>query len=70
MSGRLWVKIAIPTALLQSVAQVEYIVAVADMDTLRGFLRIAGNSARGTVGNIPPVRIASSRSTPTTPRAL
>lgn len=48
------VKIAIPAALLQSVARVEYLVEGEDMDVLRGALEIAGNSARGTVRNIPP----------------
>ncbi|MGY8827543.1 MAG: hypothetical protein ACKVJG_27140 [Candidatus Latescibacterota bacterium] len=53
-SGTIAVKITIPAALLQSVARVEYQVEAADMDALRGELDIVGNSARGTVNNIPP----------------
>lgn len=51
------VKIAIPTALLQNVAHVEYLVEGEGMDLLRGTLEIAGNSARGTVQNIPPGKV-------------
>jgi len=52
--GAFALKVTIPAALLQSVAKVEYLVEAADMDALRGELNIVGNSARGTVGNIPP----------------
>ena len=47
-------KLTIPARLQQSIARVEYVVAAADMDTLRGELAIAGNVAHGTITGIEP----------------
>ena len=52
--GSVSVKIAIPTALTQTVARVEYTIVTSEADTLRGRLEIVGNMARGTVTGIPP----------------
>ena len=53
--GTVSLKLAIPAAVAEDVARVDYLIAAAGMDTMRGELVIgADRVARGTVNDIPP----------------
>ena len=53
--GTVSLKLAIPAAVADDVARVDYLIAAAAMDTMRGELVIgADRVARGTVAHIPP----------------